>query len=160
MNTNSGFDGSTLILYDSEEIAQAQSVMETYAAALRGISSQSEFDEYIADFSSDMDYSDITKPQFSDDTGIERISGYEDSVKSFLYCRAMESMPQYEYLYDETTTEDGKACTAQTLNVTDSTGSRGSRFTSISFRNQSTPNDETPPMTKSAPETASLYSSI
>ena len=120
---NSGFDGSTLILYDSEEIAQAQSVMETYAAALRGISSQSEFDEYIADFSSDMDYSDITKPQFSDDTGIERISGYEDSVKSFLYCRAMESMPQYEYLYDETTTEDGKACTAQTLNVTDSTGS-------------------------------------
>lgn len=94
---NSGFDGSTLILYDSEEIAQAQSVMETYAAALRGISSQSEFDEYIADFSSDMDYSDITKPQFSDDTGIERISGYEDSVKSFCtavlwrVCRSMST---------------------------------------------------------------------
>ena len=119
---NSGFDGSTLILYDSEEIAQAQTVMENYAAALRAISSQSEFDEYIADFSSDMDYTDITKPQFTDDTGIENISGYEDSVKSFLYCRAMESMPQYEYLYDETTTEDGKPCTVQTLNVTDSTG--------------------------------------
>ncbi len=119
---NSGFDGSTLILYDSEEIAQAQTVMETYAATLRAICSQSEFDEYIADFSSDMDYTDITKPQFTDDTGIENISGYEDSVKSFLYCRAMESMPQYEYLYDETTTEDGKPCTVQTLNVTDSAG--------------------------------------
>lgn len=120
---NSEFDGSSLILYDHAEISEADKIMKEYAADLRVIDSEDDFEEFIAKFDdTDLTYSDITNVKFAEDTDIDGISDYGDNVKSFLYSRAMEKMPQYEYLYEETKTEDGIPCTVQTLNVTDSDG--------------------------------------
>ena len=120
---NSEFDGSSLILYDSEEIGSAKAVMLHYAEELRSIGTESEFQQYIAAFDdTDISFSDITDVHFREDANLDKISEYKDGVKHFLYTCAMETMPKYEYLYEETVTEDERPCTIQTLNVTDSTG--------------------------------------
>lgn len=120
---NSEFDGSSLILYDSEEIESAKAVMQQYAEELRSIGTESEFQQYISVFDdTDISFSDITDVHFREDANLDKISEYKDGVKRFLYTRAMETMPKYEYLYEETVTEDKRPCTVQTLNVTDSTG--------------------------------------
>lgn len=120
---NSEFDGSSLILYDSEEIESAKAVMLQYAEELRSIGTESEFQQYIAAFDdTNISFSDITDVHFREDANLDKISEYKDGVKRFLYTCAMEIMPKYEYLYEETVTEDERPCTVQTLNVTDSTG--------------------------------------
>ena len=124
---NSEFDGSSLILYDSEEIESAKAVMLQYAEELRSIGTESEFQQYITAFDdTDISFSDITDVHFKDDTELNKISDYKDGIKHFLYTRAMEAMPKYEYLYEETVTEDERPCTIQTLNVTDSAGNEQS----------------------------------
>lgn len=120
---NSEFDGSSLILYDSEEIESAKAVMLHYAEELRSIGTESEFQQYTAAFDvTDISFSDITDVHFREDANLDKISEYKDGVKRFLYTRAMEIMPKYEYLYEETVTVDERPCTIQTLNVIDSTG--------------------------------------
>ena len=124
---NSEFDGSSLILYDSEEIQSAKAIMLQYAEELRSIGTESEFRQYTAAFDdTDISFSDITDVHFKEDTELNKISDYKDGVKHFLYTRAMEAMPKYEYLYEETVTEDERPCTIQTLNVTDSAGNEQS----------------------------------
>ena len=121
---NSEFDGNSLILYDKEEMESAEATMLEYAVKLRSISTESEFEQYIANFpDTDISFSDITDVHFKEDTDLDRISDYKDGVKHFLYTRAMETMPQYEYLYEKGYTDDDRPCTIQTLNVKDSTGS-------------------------------------
>lgn len=60
---NSEFDGSSLILYDSEEIESAKAVMLQYAEELRSIGTESEFQQYIAAFD-DTNISFQTSPMF------------------------------------------------------------------------------------------------
>lgn len=101
---NSEFDGNSLILYDKEEMESAEATMLEYAAKLRSISTESEFEQYIANFSdTDISFSDITDVHFKEDTDLDKISDYKDGVKHFLYTCAMETMPQYEYLYEKNT---------------------------------------------------------
>ena len=58
---NSEFDGSSLILYDSEEIESAKAVMLQYVEEFRSIGTESEFQQYIAAFDdTDISFSDIT----------------------------------------------------------------------------------------------------
>ena len=115
---NSGFDGNSLILYDSEEMDIAEREMKQYADELRRIADANELDEYLIAYEdADISFSDISSMKFSEDRGIDSINEYPDGIKAFLYNRAMEQMPRYEYLYEETTTEDGRPCTMQTLNV-------------------------------------------
>lgn len=115
---NSSFDGNSLILYDSEEMDIAEREMKRYADELRRISDADELDEYLLAYEdAEFSFSDISSMKFSEDSGIDGINEYSDGIKAFLYNRAMEQMPQYEYLYEETVTEDGRPCTTQTLNV-------------------------------------------
>ncbi len=115
---NSGFDGNSLILYDSEEMDIAEREMKQYADELRRIADANELDEYLIAYEdADISFSDISSMKFSGDSGIDGINEYPDGIKAFLYNRAMEQMPRYEYLFEETTTEDGRPCTMQTLNV-------------------------------------------
>ena len=124
---NIEFNGNSLILYDSEEIQSAKAVMLQYAEELRSIGTESEFRQYTAAFDdTDISFSDITDVHFKEDTELNKISDYKDGVKRFLYTRAMEATPKYEYLYEETVTEDERPCTIQTLNVTDSAGNEQS----------------------------------
>lgn len=114
----SEFDSSGLLLYDDDEVELAEKIMLERAAELRTLRTESEFDTYIADFEeADLSFSDISAPQFTDDTGLDNIDGYSEAVKGFLYRQAMAAMPKYEYLYDEVTTEDGRPAAVQTLNV-------------------------------------------
>lgn len=120
---NSSFDGNSLILYDSKEMDIAEKEMKQYAEELRKINTADELDEYLLDYEdADFSFSDISSMKFSDDSGIDRINEYSDGVRAFLYNRAMEQMPQYEYLFEETTDEDGRPCTKQTLNVVSPNG--------------------------------------
>lgn len=115
---NSSFDGNSLILYDSEEMDIAEREMKRYADELRRISDADEFNEYLLSYEdAEFSFSDISSMKFSEDSGIDGINEYSNGIKAFLYNRAMEQMPQYEYLYEETVTEDGRPCTMQTLNV-------------------------------------------
>ena len=87
---NSEFDGSSLILYDSEEIESAKAVMLQYAEELRSIGTENEFQQYIAAFDdTDISFSDITDVHFREDANLDKISEYKDGVKRFLYTRAM-----------------------------------------------------------------------
>ncbi len=121
---SSGFDGNSLILYDSEEMYIAEREMKQYADELRRIADANELNEYLLAYEdADISFSDISSMKFSGDSGIDGINEYSDEIKVFLYNRAMEQMPRYEYLYEETTTEDGRPCTMQTLNVISPDGS-------------------------------------
>ena len=74
---NSEFDGSSLILYDSEEIGSAKAVMLHYAEELRSIGTESEFQQYIAAFDdTDISFSDITDVHFREDANLDKISEY------------------------------------------------------------------------------------
>lgn len=115
---NSSFDGNSLILYDSEEMDIAEREMKRYADELRQISDADELNEYLLGYEdAEFSFSDISSMKFSEYSGIDGVNEYSDGIKTFLYNRAMEQMPQYEYLYEETVTEDGRPCTTQTLNV-------------------------------------------
>ena len=62
---NSEFDGNSLILYDKAEMECAEATMREYAAKLRSISTESEFEQYIANFpDTDISFSDITDVHF------------------------------------------------------------------------------------------------
>lgn len=116
------FDGSSLILYDENEIEQAQNIMLNYAEQLRAIKSQEAFDSYIVDYDTDLSFSEISNIRFTDDTGIDNISDYSDNLKTFLYNRAMEQMPTYSYTFEKTEV-DGKPADRQTLIVISADGS-------------------------------------
>lgn len=65
------FDGSSLILYDEDEISRAENIMRDYAGQLRAIKSQDELVSYISDFDTELSFSDISSIQFTDDKGID-----------------------------------------------------------------------------------------
>ena len=50
------FDGSSLILYDDDEISRAEDIMLNYAGQLRAIKTQDEFDSFISDFDTDLSF--------------------------------------------------------------------------------------------------------
>ena len=79
------FDGSSLILYDDDEISRAEDIMLNYAGQLRAIKTQDEFDSFISDFDTDLSFSDISSIRFTDDTGIDNLSEYGEELKVFLY---------------------------------------------------------------------------
>lgn len=116
------FDGSSLILYDEDEISRAENIMRDYAGQLRAIKSQDEFVSYISDFDTELSFSDISNIRFTDDTGIDNLSEYSDELKFFLYHRAMEQMSKYNYTF-EMVEVDGKSADRQTLVVTTADGS-------------------------------------
>lgn len=116
------FDGSSLILYDEDEISRAKDIMSDYAGQLRTIKSQDEFVSYISDFDTELSFSDISNIRFTDDTGIDNMSEYSDELKTFLYHRAMEQMSKYNYTF-EMVEVDGKSADRQTLVVTTADGS-------------------------------------
>lgn len=116
------FDGSSLILYDEDEISRAENIMRDYAGQLRAIKSQDEFVSYISDFDTELSFSDISNIQFTDDKGIDNLSEYSDELKIFLYHRAMEQMSKYNYTFEKVEV-DGKPADRQTLVVTAADGS-------------------------------------
>lgn len=116
------FDGSSLILYDEDEISRAENIMRDYAGQLRAIKSQDAFDRYVSDFDTELSFSDISSIQFTDDTGIDNLSEYSDELKTFLYHRAMEQMSKYNYTFEKVEV-DGKPADRQTLVVTAADGS-------------------------------------
>ena len=117
------FDGSSLILYDEDEISRAETIMETYAGQLCAITTQDAFDSFISDYDTDLSFSDISSIRFTDDTGIENLSEYSDELKTFLYHRAMEQMSKYNYTFENIELDDGKRADRQTLVVTAADGS-------------------------------------
>ena len=121
---NSSFDGSSLILYDEDEISLAEDVMEDYADKLRSISSNDELQQYMLSFEDDSEltYSDISNVKFTEDSGIDNITEYPESVRTFLYYRAMEQMNDYTYTFEEITVDD-KPAERQTLVVAYADGS-------------------------------------
>ena len=116
------FDGSSLILYDEDEISRAENIMRDYAGQLRAIKSQDAFDHYVSDFDTELSFSDISNIRFTDDTGIDNMSEYSDELKTFLYHRAMEQMSKYNYTFEKVEV-DGKSADRQTLVVTAADGS-------------------------------------
>lgn len=125
------FDGSSLILYDENEIAQAQGIMKSVADELRSIKTEEEFESYAAKFdSTDISFSDISSLNFAEDSAIDGIADYPESVKRFLYKRAMEHMPTYDYTFEKVTV-DGKPAQRQTLVVDDSGGTQTVEYTCI-----------------------------
>lgn len=116
------FDGSSLILYDEDEISRAENIMRDYAGQLRAIKSQDAFDRYVSDFDTELSFSDISSIQFTDDKGIDNLSEYSDELKIFLYHRAMEQMSKYNYTFEKVEV-DGKPADRQTLVVTAADGS-------------------------------------
>lgn len=116
------FDGSSLILYDEDEISRAENIMRDYAGQLRAIKSQDEFVSYISDFDTELSFSDISNIRFTDDTGIDNLSEYSDELKTFLYHRAMEQMSKYNYTFEKVEV-DGKSADRQNLVVTTADGS-------------------------------------
>lgn len=116
------FDGSSLILYDEDEISRAKDIMSDYAGQLRTIKSQDEFVSYISDFDTELSFSDISNIRFTDDTGIDNMSEYSDELKTFLYHRAMEQMSKYNYTFEKVEV-DGKSADRQILVVTTADGS-------------------------------------
>lgn len=116
------FDGSSLILYDEDEISRAENIMRDYAGQLRAIKSQDEFVSYISDFDTELSFSDISNIRFTDDTGIDNLSEYSDELKTFLYHRAMEQMSKYNYTFEKVEV-DGKSADRQILVVTIADGS-------------------------------------
>lgn len=116
------FDGSSLILYDEDEISRAENIMRDYAGQLRAIKSQDEFVSYISDFDTELSFSDISSIRFTDDTGIDNLSEYSDELKTFLYHRAMEHMSKYNYTFEKVEV-DGKSADRQILVVTTADGS-------------------------------------
>ena len=117
------FDGSSLILYDDDEISRAEDIMLNYAGQLRAIKTQDEFDSFISDFDTDLSFSDISNIRFTDDTGIDNLSEYGEELKVFLYHRAMEQMSKYNYTFENVVLDDGKRADRQTLVVTAADGS-------------------------------------
>ena len=125
------FDGSSLILYDEDEISRAENIMRDYAGQLRAIKSQDELVSYISDFDTELSFSDISSIQFTDDKGIDNLSEYSDELKIFLYHRAMEQMSKYNYTFEKVEV-DGKPADRQTLVVTAADGSTQTvEYTSI-----------------------------
>ena len=116
------FDGSSLILYDEDEISRAENIMRDYAGQLRAIKSQDELVSYISDFDTELSFSDISNIRFTDDTGIDNLSEYSDELKTFLYHRAMEQMSKYNYTFEKVEV-DGKSADRQILVVTTADGS-------------------------------------
>ena len=116
------FDGSSLILYDEDEISRAENIMRDYAGQLRAIKSQDELVSYISDFDTELSFSDISSIQFTDDKGIDNLSEYSDELKIFLYHRAMEQMSKYNYTFEKVEV-DGKSADRQILVVTTADGS-------------------------------------
>ena len=116
------FDGSSLILYDEDEISRAETIMKNYAGQLRSLTTQDAFDNFIADYQTDLSFSDISNIRFADDNEIDHISDYPDEVRLFLYHQAMEQMPVYSYDFEKGQV-DGKLGERQTLVVTESDGS-------------------------------------
>ncbi len=116
------FDGSSLILYDEDEISRAENIMRDYAGQFRAIKSQDEFVSYISDFDTELSFSDISSIRFTDDTGIDNLSEYSDELKTFLYHRAMEQMSKYNYTFEKVEV-DGKSADRQLLVVTTADGS-------------------------------------
>ncbi len=116
------FDGNPLVLYDEDEIAVAQSVMLQYAYQLRGVKNEADFEAYMTSYPDDaLEYTDIIKIQFTDDTDIENIDKYPENLQRFLYNRASEELPTYTYTFEETSVE-GKPAEIQTLIVADGSG--------------------------------------
>ena len=116
------FDGNSLILYDEEEIAAAEYVMLQFARQLRSITNETDFNAFMADYPDDtLEYTDIIKIQFTDDTGIDNIDKYEENLQRFLFMRASEQLSQYTYTYEEVRI-DGKPAEVQTLVVLDNAG--------------------------------------
>ena len=125
------FDGSSLILYDEDEISRAENIMRDYAGQLRAIKSQDAFDHYVSDFDTELSFSDISNIRFTDDTGIDNLSEYSDELKTFLYHRAMEQMSKYNYTFEKVEV-DGKSADRQILVVTTADGSTQTvEYTSI-----------------------------
>lgn len=116
------FDGSFLVLYDENENEKAQAVMKECADELRSLKTKSDFNTFIERYpESELEYTDITKIEFTDDNGIDNLNKYEENVRTFLYSCAAETLPQYEYTFKEISI-DGKPAEVQTLTVTDSAG--------------------------------------
>ena len=116
------FDGSSLILYDEDEISRAETIMKTYAGQLRNLTTQDAFDNFIAGYQTALSFSDISNIRFADDSEIDHISDYPDEVRLFLYHRAMEQMSVYSYDFEKVQV-DGKPGERQTLIVTEPDGS-------------------------------------
>lgn len=114
--------GNSLIAYDSSEVEIAEKEMITYAEQLRSIGSAAELSEYLLAYGgAGFSFSEISDSVFKSDTGITKMANYKDGVKQFLYARAMEQMPHYEYTYDKGS-ENGRSYTLQTLNVRSADG--------------------------------------
>lgn len=116
------YDGSELVLYDQWEIERAQSTMEDYAAQLRQINSEADFEHYMADYPDvQLDYIDITKVEFTDDNGITHMDIYSADLQAFLRQQAAEKLSQYNYDCRDVTV-DGKPAQTQILTVIDAAG--------------------------------------
>ena len=112
-----------LLLYDEDEIEQAQNIMKNQAEQLRRLNTQEAFSSFIAEYECDLSFSDISGAAFAGDSGIDNIASYPDELKQFLYCRAMEQMPSYSYTFEKVTLEDDRTADRQTLVVASPDGS-------------------------------------
>lgn len=112
-----------LLLYDEDEIEQAQNIMKNQAEQLRRLNTQEAFSSFIAEYECDLSFSDISGAAFAGDSGIDNISSYPDELKQFLYCRAMEQMPSYSYTFEKVTLDDDRTADRQTLVVASPDGS-------------------------------------
>lgn len=112
-----------LLLYDEDEIEQAQDIMKNQAEQLRRLNTQEAFSSFIAEYECDLSFSDISGAAFAGDSGIDNIGSYPDELKQFLYCRAMEKMPSYSYTFEKVTLDDDRTADRQTLVVASPDGS-------------------------------------
>lgn len=112
-----------LLLYDEDEIEQAQNIMKNQAEQLRRLNTQEAFSDFIAEYECDLSFSDISGAAFAGDSGIDNIGSYPDELKQFLYCRAMEQMPSYSYTFEKVTLDDDRTADRQTLVVASPDGS-------------------------------------
>lgn len=111
-NSRDGF-----AVYDSSEIEIAEKEMIKYADKLRSLTNETELSKYLSAYDdTNIPFDEISDAVFKGDTGISKMPRYKDSVKSFLYARAMEQMPHCEYVYSRGNDDNGQYI-RQTLNV-------------------------------------------
>lgn len=101
---NNNYDGSFLILYDTAEIEQADKYMAEAAEILRSSIDETEIELYLSEISDEINlsFSDIQNDViFLSDSGISRLSEYDEKIRSAVFTIAQSRLNQYQYEYEE-----------------------------------------------------------
>lgn len=116
---------SVLLLYDTAEVQKAQAYMSTAAQQIREISDEASFKDYLSQsgIHEDFSFSDFQSEAFVNDSGIDNITRYNDTIKTCLNELAEIRLTNYRYECFDYTTADGKNAHKQILTVRQPDGS-------------------------------------